>query len=243
MLLAVALSAVVAQAAAAPAAPIRHLVYTFTWGTTSNTETHVSGMQDSGNPMHSQGGSASGVVNEGSGNSDKGTITVDVMREQPDHGLVVSISEQARDSRSARPATCVVFGNTQVICDSAAKINAEELTLLRFLGANFVDPNVIDAKQHWRTSDGDGDYKTSADYTISENSNGVMKINEDRIVNETKTQTNTINTHITYDFNRQVPTAISEYSIERRESGEQYTSFKTETVLDLQSDSMAAVKG
>jgi co-chaperonin GroES (HSP10) len=229
----------VAQTPVSSPGPVRHLVYSFTWGTTNNTETHVSGMQDSGNAMGSMGGSASGVVNESAGTSEKGTITVDVLREQPDRGLVVSISEQARDVRSAVAATCVVFGNTTVVCDQSAKINAEELTLLRFLGANFVDPNQLDAKQHWQVSQGDNDYVTTANYTIGSNAAGIMKISEDRIVKESKSKTNTIETQILYDFNRQIPTAITEYSIERRESGEQYTTFKTETVLDLQSDSLA----
>ncbi len=67
-----------------------------------------------------------------------------------------------------------------------------------------------------------------------------MKIDEDRIVNPTKTETSTINATIGYDFNRQIPTAITEYAIERQERGEQYTTVKTETVLNLQIDSMAA---
>jgi hypothetical protein len=230
-----------AQAPAATAAPIRHLVYSFTWGTTNETETHVSGMQDTGNGAGAPGGAgaASGVVTESAGTEDKGTITVDVMHEQPDKGLVLTISEQARDVRSAKPATCVVFGNTTVVCDPSAKINAEELTLLRFLGSNFVEPSRLDNKMHWQVSEGDSGYSTTADYSIGSNTNGIMKITEDRIVKETKTNTNTINSQITYDFNRQIPTAITEYSIERRESGEQYTTFKTETVLSLESDSMA----
>jgi hypothetical protein len=248
MLSALALASVVAVTAGAPPSgtPMRHLVYTFTYGTANNTEVHVSGMGDgspgsgaAGAPTAS--GSASGMSSFNASVSDKGTITVDVLREQPnDHGLVVTVSEQAQDARSAVAATCVVFGNTDVICDPNAKINYEELTLLRFLGANFIDPNQLDAKQHWKVGESNGTYSVSADYTIASNANGVMKINEDRIVSPTKSETSTINSTIGYDFNRQVPTAITEYSIERHERGEQYTTVKTETVLSLQTDSMAA---
>lgn len=247
MLTSLALSALVAVTAGTPpaAAPLRHLVYTFTWGTSNNTEVHTSGMGD-GSPGSANGpptasGEASGISSFNASVNDKGTITVDVLREQPnDHGLVVTVSEQAQDNRSAVAATCVVFGNTDVICDPNAKINYEELTLLRFLGANFVDPNQIDAKQHWKVGESNGGYSVSADYTIASNASGIMKINEDRTVNPTKTETSTINASIGYDFNRQVPTAITEYAIERRERGEQYTTVKTETVLNLQADSMAA---
>jgi hypothetical protein len=247
MLTSLALSALIAVTAGSPpvAAPLRHLVYTFTWGTSNNTEVHTSGMGDgtagsvSGPP--SAGGAASGISSFNASVNDKGTITVDVLREQPnDHGLVVTVSEQAQDNRSAVAATCVVFGNTDVICDPNAKINYEELTLLRFLGANFVDPNQLDANKHWKVGESNGSYSVSADYTIASNASGVMKINEDRTVSPTKTETSTINASIGYDFNRQVPTAITEYAIERRERGEQYTTVKTETVLSLQADSMAA---
>jgi hypothetical protein len=250
MVTALALSALVAVTAGAPpaGAPLRHLVYTFSWGTSNTTEVHTSGMGDgspgsSGTTMGAptSSGSASGLSSFNASVNDKGTITVDVLREQPnDHGLVVTVSEQAQDNRSAATATCVVFGNTDVICDPNAKINYEELTLLRFLGSNFVDPNQIDAKQHWKVGESNGTYAISADYTIASNANGVMKIDEDRIVSPTKTESSTINATIGYDFNRQIPTAITEYSIERRERGEQYTTVKTETVLNLQADSMAA---
>jgi hypothetical protein len=250
MLTAFALSALVAVTAGSPpaATPLRHLVYTFTWGTSNNTEVHTSGMGDgsmgstgttAGAPTSS--GSASGMSSFNASVNDKGTITVDVLREQPnDRGLVVTVSEQAQDSRSAVGATCVVFGNTDVICDPNAKITYEELTLLRFLGSNFVDPNQLDAKQHWKVGESNGTYSVSADYTIASNAKGVMKISEDRIVSPTKSETSTVNSTIGYDFNRQIPTAITEYAIERRERGEQYTTTKTETVLSLQTDSMPA---
>jgi hypothetical protein len=243
MLFAVALSAAVAvTGSAAPAAPLRHLVYTFSWGNTNNTETHTSGMQQEGAGVAggNGGSSASGMVNESAGTDDKGTITVDVLREQPDKGLVVTVSEQARDSRSASPATCVVFGNTDVVCDPNAKINYEELTLLRFLGSNFVDPNVIDAKQHWKVGEGTNGYTTTADYTISSQANGMMKIDEQRVVKDAVAGTSTIDATIDYDFGKQIPTSINETATERHESGERYSTLKTATVLTLQTDSMAA---
>ena len=147
-------------------------------------------------------------------------------------------SERAQDTRSAVAATCVVFGNTDVVCDPNAKINYEELTLLRFLGANFVDPGQIDAKQHWKVGESNGAYSISADYTIAKNVDGALTISEDRIVRPTKAETSTIDATIGYDFKRQIPITITEYAIERSEVGEQYVTIKTETVLSLQTDSM-----
>ena len=99
----------------APApSPLRHLVYTFTWGTSNSTEVHVSGLSN-GSPVSAytpnQVGNPTGISSFDASNSDKGSITVDVLREQPnDHGLVVTVSErstrypigQCRDVRRIR---------------------------------------------------------------------------------------------------------------------------------------------
>jgi hypothetical protein len=228
------------------AAPQRHLVYSFTWGVSNDTQMHTSGMGSEG--MADPGGagiagasnSASGMVDYTGGNSDKGTITVDVTREQPDSGLVVSVSEQGQDTRKAPPATCVVYSDTTIVCDPNKRVNAEELTLLRFLGAHFVDPNNLDSKQHWRV-EREGAISTTADYTIAKNDNGQLTIDEVRVVNESGARPlrSDVNTTIGYDFNRTVPTTIDEYMIQRSEQGEQYKTIKSQTVLTLQTDSLA----
>ena len=229
---------VAAQSAAAQnAAPQRHLVYGFTWGTNNDTQ-----MQESG--MNEQGGTAGSGMQDFNGSaSDKGTITVDVTREQPDSGLVVSISEQAQTRRSSQPATCVVYSDTTVICDPNKHINAEEYTLLRFLGGHFVDLNQIDAKQHWHVAR-EGPVSTIADYTISKNDAGKLSIDEVRVIQEqgARSQTTTIDSTIGYDFSHQIPTAISEQSTERTERDNQYITVTAQTVLTLQSDSMTLTK-
>jgi hypothetical protein len=225
------------QVAAQTAAPLRHLVYSFTWGTTNDTQMQNSGMSESG------GTSSSGMQDFNGSASDKGTITVDVAREQLDTGLVVSISEQAQTRRSSPPATCVVYSDTTVICDPNKHINAEEYTLLRFLGAHFVDPNQVDAKQHWHV-EREGRVSTVADYTISKNDSGKLSIGEVRVIKEqgANAQTTTFDTTIGYDFNHVVPTAISEQSTERSERDNQYVTVTTQTMLQLQTDSMASTK-
>lgn len=219
----------------------RHLVYTFTYGVSTDRETHVSGM---GATMGDSSNVASGMVDNKGGSSDKGTIVVDVVSQQSDSGLVVVISEQGQETRRAEPATCVVYSDTTLICDPNKRENSEELTLLRFLGAHFVDPNNLDAKSHWHVQR-DGPVSTAADYTISKNDNGVMTIDEVRTVKDISSatpQTTNINATIGYDFNKSIPTAVTEFLIQRSEQGEQYNTIKSETVLTLQTDSLATAK-
>jgi hypothetical protein len=238
-----ALFPIVALAQTTPAAPQRHLVYAFTYGVSNDTQMHTSGMGDSSANPGVGPGAASGMVDYTGGNSDKGFITVDVVREQPDSGLVVTVSEQGQETRKAEPATCVVYSDTTIVCDPNKRVLSEELTLLRFLGAHFVDPNSLDSKQHWHV-ERSGAVSSSADYTISKNDNGKLTIEEVRIVDETgsRPMKSNINATIGYDFNRQVPTTVDEYMIQRSEHGEQYTTVKAQTVLTLQTDSMAVTK-
>jgi len=224
------------------APPQRHLVYTFTYGVSTDKQVHSSGMGGS-SMSPSEGSNASGITDYTGGSTDKGTIVVDIVQEQPDSGLVVVVSEQGQETRKGAPATCVVFSDTTIICDPNKRVNSEELTLLRFLGAHFVDPNNLDAKSHWHVQR-DGPTSTSADYTISKNNNGVMTIDEVRTVkaNSSKPSTTNISATIGYDFNRNVPTSVTELLVERSEQGEQYDTVKSETVLTLQTDSMATAK-
>lgn len=217
---------------------VRHLVYSFTWGTTNDTEVHTSGIAMTGNnPGMNGGSSGSGMVSSTGGASDHGTISVDVERQQPDNGLVVSISESAVQRRSAPPATCVVYGDLTVVCDPNKKINDEELTLLRLLGSTFVDPNNLDANRHWQRLQGGA----TSDFTIAKNANGVMTINETREekASGARPSTSEITGTIVYDFNRTIPTEIVESVTMRSEQGEQYQTIKSETALQLQSDSSA----
>ena len=221
----------------AGAPPLRHLVYSFTYGQegdlTVHNETGYLGNTTSGAPgMHDYNGTV----------HDNGTITIDVVREQPDTGLIVTISEQATQTRRSDPATCVTYGTTNVICDPNKMVNSEELTLLRFLGRNFVDPTKLDEKGHWRVDESNAAVATTSDYTIAPGKNGVVSIQETRVVKNLGALpvTTNVSTTIDYDVNRQVPTTVQEYTI-RRESSSATGLMKTtvQTTLNLISDSMA----
>ena len=217
--------------------PKRVLVYNFTYGTNTDLQTHgVNGYASD---------TRSGSQNErdySNGVKDKGTITVDVLHEQPDRGLVVMISEQGDQTRKAPPTKCAVYGNGNIFCDANQVVNLEEMTLLRFLGSTFVNPDLIDAKNHWRYDQGNSTMSTVADYTITANNNGVMNIDETREVKLTGSvpQTTDGTAKITYDFPKLIPTKVDEYVTTRQSAGGGDTSTTTyNTVLTLASDSLA----
>lgn len=213
----------------ADAAPLRRLVYSFTYES-----------KQSGTVTNDPGTSGARTY---TGNlADHGTIAVDILREAPDRGLVVVVSEQGSDTRNAAAVTCAVYGNTLVACDPSKPTNSEELTLLRFLGANFVDPAKIDANNHWTISESAGGVSVNADYTITKNDNGVLAIDETRAVEghgfgSVKTD---VQTKLIYNGRMQVPTTVDEYATERKNAGFQGISTTVlQTTLKLTSDSLA----
>ncbi len=218
-----------ALAARADTPPLRHLVYAFSF----ESNQHGAVTNDPG---------STGARSYNGNLGDKGTITVDVLSEAQDRGLVVVVSEQADYTRNAAPVKCAVYGNTNVFCDPSKPVNTEEYTLLRFLGANFIDPSQIDDKQHWTVSQHSGPMTLTADYSIKTNDNGVMTISESRHIENTSggSTTSDVETKLDYNFNRLLPTAINEYTIVQRHGGPEDTSETTyQTTLQLVSDSMA----
>lgn len=220
------------------------LVYSFTYGSNDNTTARDSSSGDEA--VDSQGGTYSGVSNGMSQYSgsldDKGTMVVDILRQQPDGALVVMISEQGENVRRAPPAECVVYGNTNVICDPNKTVYSEEYTLLRFLGGNFVDPNSLDSKGHWQIVQDSPSLDVKADYTINGNANGVMQIGETRSIRYPKggSLTTDIQSKIGYDIKRSVPISVDEYVTQRHDNGVVGTSTTIyQTTLNLVSDTMA----
>jgi hypothetical protein len=257
--LAAAVAALLATAAAALAVTTTNqLVYSFTYSANQNTSARDSttnvesvntepGTRSTGlNGAYSpdRGGLSGGTngVSHYQGNlTDKGTITVEIVRQQNDGGLIVSISEQGENTRRAPPATCVVYPNTHVICDPNKTVYPEEYTLLRFLGRNFVDPNQLDANRHWAETQNTAASDVKADYTIGSNSNGIMQISESRKIRPSSgSDTTDVQTKIAYDFARAVPTNVDEYATQRQDNGATGTTTTIyQTTLGLLSDTAA----
>lgn len=238
----VAASMLASQSSARAAGMTGELVYNFTY----SANQAITSRDNNAESVDGQGnfnGSANGMNHYGGTLTDKGTMTVKIMGKQPDGGLIVSISEQGETTRKAPAATCVVYGNTNVICDPNKTVYTEEYTLLRFLGANFVDPNQLDAKKHWAIGPSSSMGQTiQADYAISSNNNGSMQIGENRKIVQNgsgKLETD-IESKIGYDFNRAVPVSVDEYATQRTDAGVSGTSTTTyQTTLSLVSDSVA----
>ncbi len=173
---------------------------------------------------------------------DKGTMTVQLLKQQPDGALVVTISEEGQNVRRAPPAECVVYGNTHVLCDPNKTVYTEEYTLLRFLGRNFVDPSALDANKHWLITQDSGGLNVQASYTINGNANGKMAISETRSVRPSGggSLTTDIQTKIGYDFAQSLPTSVDEYVTQRHDNGVAgNTTTLYQTTLNLVSDTIA----
>jgi len=235
------LAAVLAGSVLAQASPgpLRRLVYTFTYGATRSLTTHNSGFNDA-----LGGSTGNGIDSYTDRAGDTGTIAVDVLREQPDKGLVLSVSELGNNpARNAKPATCVVYGNSTVICDPNATVNPEEYTVIGLLGANFVDPSLLDAQHHWKFSSAGPEYEATSDYTITRNDGGMLQISETRKVTYQGQRSGSadVSAKIGYDLAHQVLTSIEEVTTDHpRMTGNDIDNRVTVTAK-LLSDSMATV--
>jgi hypothetical protein len=229
----------------ADSSPVQ-LVYNFTY---SSNQRIVA--RDSGNSVESvdtemeelAGGTGdNGMSHYNGALTDKGTMTVQVVGTEQDGGLVVNISEAGEQTRRAPAATCVVYGNTRVICDPNKTVYTEEYTLLRFLGGKFVDPSQLDANKHWTATGLNGPgLAVAADYAIDANNNGQMQIGEKRIIKASGVGhlTTDVETKIGYDFNRSLPISVNEYATQYTDGGLKGTSTTIyQTTLQLVSDTL-----
>lgn len=217
------------------AKPIRHLVYKFGVSLDTTKTIHDSGIGGDG-PV-------SGSTNYRGGQTDEGQITVDVLQAQPDSGLVVQVSEQARNRRDAEPTMCVVYGSSAVICDQTkGGLNEEESSLLRFLGRNFVNPATIDLKNHWQYAATDAQSQETSDYTLGKPDGDTVGVTYQRVlkvagVNGFNATTDGV---LSYDQKLSVPVSIKEDTMTRKSTGMgNYDTVRQEITLKLMGDSLA----
>lgn len=240
--LAVVLVAASWGAAARADSTLGRLVYNFTYSASQNVTARDTQNVEDVNSNGNYSGGGNGISHYGGALDEKGTITVDVVRQQTDGALVVMISEQGENIHRAPPAECVAYGNTNVICDPNKTVYSEEYTLLRFLGGNFVDPNALDAKRHWQIVQNTPTLLLQADYTINGNDSGVMQIGETRSLRDPHagSLTTDVQSKVGYDFKRSVPVSVDEYVTQHQDSGVVGTSRTIyQTTLNLVSDTMA----
>jgi hypothetical protein len=233
--------------------PSGTLVYHFTYSASqeitsrdsANSIETVAERMPNGDPVAGQvltGQPTNGISHYGSSLSDKGTITVDIVERRPDGALVVMISEQGETIRRAGPARCIVYGNTNVNCESDRTVYTEEYTLLRFLAQNFVEPNQINAGNQWSIVQDVNDDHVNAKYAVNSNSGGQMQIAENRSIKEKGggRLTTDIESSIGYDYAKALPTSVTEYAQQYTDAGirgSQRTIYQT--TLQLVSDTTA----
>ena len=218
------------------------LVYSFTYSTNQNVTARDSSTSVEGVATDALAGGTNGISHYNGSLSDKGTMTVGILGKEQDGGLIVSISETGEQTRRAPPATCVVYGNTRVICDPNKTVYSEEYTLLRFLGPNFVDAANIDAKRHWQITQDSPNLNVTADYVIGPTTTSNVQVSEARKIRQSGggSLTTDIQTKIGYDMSRTLPTTVDEYVTQRHDNGVAGTSTTIyQTTLQLVSDSMA----
>lgn len=227
-------AALTAGAALADGAPIRHLVYKFGVTFTTTSTVHSSGFNGDG--------PASGTSDYRMGSDDDGTIAVDVLQVQPDTGLVVRISEQARLRRSSPPTLCVVYGTGSTICDqSHGELNEEEMTLMRFLGRNFVNTSVMDAKKHWQYASTAAQANETSDYTLGKSDGNVMSITYQRLLKVSGARPFDATTEGSLSYNNllSMPVSVDEDTITHKNGmGGDADKIEQKITLSLTTDSM-----
>lgn len=203
-------------------APLRHLVYTFELGISSNFEAAdnmISSTQldDPGHRVVTGVGSSRYVQSAG----ERGTISVDVLQKQQDDGLVLTISEQTKDARSAEAATCVVYGDETMMCDQSKRINPEETALLYILGVNFVNATRMDDKQRWQYARSQEEANIVDDLQIAGHTGSLLNVAFHRIYTIKGGAVERTVTDGTIDYNPalMLPVALTQDQMTDRPSG------------------------
>ncbi|MGA8535258.1 MAG: hypothetical protein WB615_14210 [Candidatus Tumulicola sp.] len=165
-----------------------------------------------------------------------GQIVVQVLRQESDGGLVLTVSEPTAAEGGDGPVTCVAFGDTTVVCDPSRIVAPEESALLPLLGKSFINVAQLDAARHWRTNP-QGAFGTTADYTVRSNAGSVLEIDETAVRTRSGSALKTsIAAKIEYEAARELPIAVDETTVEQIRRGVISATLSTHTTLKLESN-------
>jgi len=130
-----------------------------------------------------------------------------------------------------------------VICNPSQKVNEEEMSLLRVLGRNFVNPSTIDTNHHWQNIESGAGGKEVNDYTIThDNHDGMLSIDFQRVLAVEGAGGYHADTHGSLFYNKllSVPTLIKEDTVTRTQLGQgQDDRTEQQLTLTLTTDSLA----
>ncbi len=176
------IAAILAVPLAAPAAPLRVVVYHYA----IDVHGFGSGM-DSG---FMNGHGYAQISSTTSTNGVSGTITVDVMSAAQDGGLVVDATEKVdRADRAQQAIRCAVYADPEnVICDQnltqTGEVTGEITALLTYFGRGFYDASRLDGKKHWQTTQplNQGTGSATSNYTVTKDAGGLVTIAVNRVL-------------------------------------------------------------
>jgi len=127
------------------------------------------------------------------------------------------------------------------LCPGSLPVTDAETTIMTFLGRNFVDPNLIDANNHWQQKYANQYVSSVADFTVSSTSSdgklatiaGPSVVKSVNGANHDWTDDSTI----VYDLTKEVPTSVRVVS---KQSARGSHSYSSTMVFTLTKDSLAA---
>jgi hypothetical protein len=203
-----------------PSAPLRHLEYTYA------VDYQSMGSIDTGE-ISATAGAATQSYTGGSGR--QGKMFVDILAVAKDGGLLVRAAEWPDTEPKAQQAfTCAVYPDTRVLCGGSLPVTDAETTLMTFLARNFVDPNAIDANNHWQQQYSNQYVRSVADFTVTSTANDgklatILGHSTVKSVNGANRDW-TDDSKIVYDLTKEVPTSVHVVSKQAARGSHSYSS-------------------
>lgn len=224
---------------------VRQITYTFTYHADSSASTsaapkpaeeYYTAAEYENTPQSYQ--QTNDTANYSGPLSEKGAITVSLLGTQQDGGLIVTVSENVENARPWPAIACIVYGDTRVLCEPKKKVSAEEYTLMRFLGRNFIEASNLDAHRHWQVVQNSASMNVTSDYTLGADTKGDVAVSEAREIREANGGgvLTGVRTKIVYDTNRNLPISVDEYVTRGRDNRVAGASATYHTTLNLASD-------
>lgn len=213
-------------------APVRSVVYHFSYDSRGFSNNPSMGGGPFGGAVQENGSMGSG--------SRTGTIRLDVIGATRDGGLVVDVTESIdRALHDLQTDRCAVYGKSQdVVCDQNLHETPEETVLLQYVGRFFYNPSNVDANGHWHTTPQVLIYKNMQidnNYTVTKTDGNVLTVKIDRSEKGVGYRSQTAGT-LLYDASLDIPDAIKIATNAQHDSGEGDMNVD----LKLLTDSMAA---
>jgi hypothetical protein len=203
-----------------PAAPLRHLEFNYA------VDYQSMGSIDTG-AIGPTAGAATQSYTGGSGR--QGKMIVDIMAVAKDGGLLVRAAEWPdTEPKEQQTFTCAVYADMRVLCPGSLPVTDAETTLMTFLAHNFVDPNAIDANNHWQEKYSNQYVDSVGDFTVTSTANDgklatIVGHSAVKSVNGAN-QDWTDDSKIVYDLTKEVPTSVHVVSKQAARGSHSYSS-------------------